>query len=186
METEGHVDEALPKLSSLSLDSKLDGSEGEVRGEASATDLVEALQRAKAKGGKKTLVRSTDHCVSLDAGLSASAIVEEEEEEEDDGQVDGEDAGKRAPNVKATKEGQRVLTSWKTVEFAYRKTTRVGLSEDDELPTLARGLFTTKEDSAGTKHRIVVRGYDKFFNEGEMPWTKVSAYTRLYGSGLCD
>ncbi|KAN0059649.1 tRNA ligase [Thecaphora frezii] len=70
------------------------------------------------------------------------------------------------------------LLSWKTSEFAYRKSTNVG----SELPTLARGLFTerlaTRDDS--TRHRIAVRGYDKFFNLGEMPWTKpesIEAFT---------
>ncbi|KAJ7641222.1 RNA ligase [Roridomyces roridus] len=37
------------------------------------------------------------------------------------------------------------------------------------FPTLARGLFTV-EDADG-KHRIAVRGYDKFFNIGEVGWT---------------
>lgn len=47
------------------------------------------------------------------------------------------------------------------------------------FPTLARGLFTTEVDE-GTKrsgrekeYRIVIRGYDKFFNIGEVPWTTV-------------
>lgn len=75
------------------------------------------------------------------------------------------------------------VTSWKTVEFAYRKAAEVGIGKD--LPTLARGLFTVKEDAqAATQSpsgqagrsshdRIVVRGYDKFFNVGEISWTKV-------------
>jgi tRNA ligase len=42
------------------------------------------------------------------------------------------------------------------------------------FPTLARGLFTTEMDGE-PKYRIVVRGYDKFFNIGEVPWTNVSA-----------
>lgn len=76
------------------------------------------------------------------------------------------------------------VTSWKTVEFAYRKAAEVGIGKD--LPTLARGLFTVKQDghtaqqgpsseASGSRHdRIVVRGYDKFFNVGEISWTKVS------------
>ncbi|KAJ3017665.1 hypothetical protein NUW54_g533 [Trametes sanguinea] len=41
------------------------------------------------------------------------------------------------------------------------------------FPTLARGLFTQdiKDASGDIKHRIVARGYDKFFNIGEVPWT---------------
>lgn len=65
------------------------------------------------------------------------------------------------------------LLSWKVAEFAYRKSTSI----DSELPTLARGLFTERiTDSSSSdskpKHRIVVRGYDKFFNLGELSWTK--------------
>lgn len=58
------------------------------------------------------------------------------------------------------------------------------------FPTLARGLFsvdvTDKEiekgeegedgnegEGEGKKYRIVARGYDKFFNIGEVPWTTV-------------
>ncbi len=72
------------------------------------------------------------------------------------------------------------LLSWKVAEFAYRKST----SLSSELPTLARGLFTERlsssSSSSSSKHRIVVRGYDKFFNLAEMPWTKpatISHYT---------
>ena len=42
------------------------------------------------------------------------------------------------------------------------------------FPTLARGLFTRELESEGSKkYQIVVRGYDKFFNIGEVPWTSV-------------
>ena len=49
------------------------------------------------------------------------------------------------------------------------------------FPTLARGLFTTwvgdsvvdAEGEGPGKHTIVARGYDKFFNIGEVPWTNV-------------
>lgn len=78
---------------------------------------------------------------------------------------------------------QHHLLSWKVAEFAYRKSTSVG----SELPTLARGLFTERIDVESSsssakeaKHRIVVRGYDKFFNLGEMAWTKpesIAQYT---------
>ncbi|PWN47464.1 tRNA ligase, partial [Violaceomyces palustris] len=74
--------------------------------------------------------------------------------------------------------------SWKTSEFAYRKSN----STDSQLPTLARGLFTqpiyspsspTASEHQPACHRIAVRGYDKFFNVGEMPWTKPESI-RLY------
>ena len=49
------------------------------------------------------------------------------------------------------------------------------------FPTLARGLFTReipddsqKEGEVASKiYEIVARGYDKFFNIGEVPWTTV-------------
>lgn len=72
------------------------------------------------------------------------------------------------------------IRSWKMNEFRY-------YDVPSPFPTLARGLFTTwvpsqsgeapavKEDE-GEKgnYRIVARGYDKFFNIGEVPWTNVS------------
>jgi len=59
-----------------------------------------------------------------------------------------------------------VVRSWKMNEFKY-------YDVPTPFPTLARGLFTTdaKGDGAQVKHRIVIRGYDKFFNIGEVPWT---------------
>ncbi|RXW16814.1 hypothetical protein EST38_g9030 [Candolleomyces aberdarensis] len=59
------------------------------------------------------------------------------------------------------------VRSWKMNEFKY-------YDIPSPFPTLARGLFTTDaEDDADeeVKHRIVIRGYDKFFNIGEVPWT---------------
>ena len=47
------------------------------------------------------------------------------------------------------------------------------------FPTLARGLFTRelKKDAGSDqpRYQIVARGYDKFFNIGEVPWTDVSS-----------
>ncbi|KAJ9106304.1 hypothetical protein QFC21_001449 [Naganishia friedmannii] len=70
---------------------------------------------------------------------------------------------------------QRIITSWKMQEHLYRR-------KDCPFPTLARGLFTATEDfslqdrheigKSGKKIRIVARGYDKFFNIGEVPWTE--------------
>lgn len=59
------------------------------------------------------------------------------------------------------------------------------------FPTLARGLFTVdvtdgrgdtkvEEGSGGERereYRIVARGYDKFFNIGEVPWTTVRDFS---------
>jgi len=63
------------------------------------------------------------------------------------------------------------IRSWKMNEFKY-------YDIPSPFPTLARGLFTTELPNKGTdgeqKYRIVVRGYDKFFNIGEVPWTNVS------------
>ncbi|KAI0674682.1 RNA ligase-domain-containing protein [Trametes maxima] len=58
------------------------------------------------------------------------------------------------------------IRSWKMNEFKY-------YDIPSPFPTLARGLFTQdiKDESGNVKHRIVVRGYDKFFNIGEVPWT---------------
>lgn len=54
------------------------------------------------------------------------------------------------------------LTSWHMQDYVYKQ-------DPCPYPTRARGLFTTED-------RIVVRGYDKFFNVGEVSWTKVSLY----------
>lgn len=76
------------------------------------------------------------------------------------------------------------LRSWKMMEHRY-------YDIPSPFPTLARGLFTrdlTEQDAEGKnakggedtakKYQIVVRGYDKFFNIGEVPWTEV----RVLGS----
>ena len=62
------------------------------------------------------------------------------------------------------------VRSWKMNEFKY-------YDVPSPFPTLARGLFTQeiKNPSGKTKLRIVARGYDKFFNIGEVPWTTVSS-----------
>jgi tRNA ligase len=64
------------------------------------------------------------------------------------------------------------VRSWKMNEFKY-------YDVPSPFPTLARGLFTTEvpvgtNSGAGlVKYMIVARGYDKFFNIGEVPWTTV-------------
>ncbi|KIR29912.1 tRNA ligase [Cryptococcus deuterogattii 99/473] len=80
----------------------------------------------------------------------------------------------------------RLITSWKMTEHMYFKKSLV-------FPTLARGLFTeevlegdpvpplgecsdqARSDPNTLKERIVLRGYDKFFNIGEVPWTEWDA-----------
>lgn len=82
---------------------------------------------------------------------------------------------------------KRYITSWKMQEHLYRR-------KDCPFPTLARGLFTatadvsvqntqqrgtTTGDEERKKIRIVARGYDKFFNIGEVPWTEVGEDARF-------
>ena len=67
---------------------------------------------------------------------------------------------------------EMTIRSWKMNEFKY-------YDVPSPFPTLARGLFTTEVDEGGKRsgkekeYRIVIRGYDKFFNIGEVPWTTV-------------
>ncbi|KAF9362429.1 hypothetical protein BGX34_006199 [Mortierella sp. NVP85] len=86
----------------------------------------------------------------------------------------------RRPRTKPNKSNSLTITAWKMNEFEYINGT---------LPTLARGLFTyqdstqrpttptkavdtnLQEDNGGL-YRILIRGYDKFFNVGEVPKTR--------------
>jgi tRNA ligase len=64
----------------------------------------------------------------------------------------------------------RTVDSWKMNDWDYKK---------DNLPTYSRGLFTYKTQDG--KDEIVVRGYDKFFNHGEVrktEWRNVEKHTR--------
>ncbi|KAI8941453.1 hypothetical protein NX059_002674 [Plenodomus lindquistii] len=64
----------------------------------------------------------------------------------------------------------RTVDSWKMSEWDYKKA---------NLPTYARGLFTYQTRDG--KHEIAVRGYDKFFNHGEVrktEWQNVERNTR--------
>ncbi|KAJ7153566.1 RNA ligase [Mycena crocata] len=64
------------------------------------------------------------------------------------------------------------VRSWKMDEFKY-------YDVPSPFPTLARGIFTVdlpkpdedENENAAQEYRIVARGYDKFFNIGEVPWT---------------
>ena len=75
----------------------------------------------------------------------------------------------RSSEYQAPADPSIFVRSWKMNEFKY-------YDIPSPFPTLARGLFTQeiKNASGKTKHRIVARGYDKFFNIGEVPWTTVS------------
>ena len=69
------------------------------------------------------------------------------------------------------------IRSWKMSEYKY-------YDIPSPFPSLARGLFTQEireddRDPRNVKHRIVARGYDKFFNIGEVPWNSVSNSLRL-------
>ncbi|EPS40724.1 hypothetical protein H072_5363 [Dactylellina haptotyla CBS 200.50] len=61
-------------------------------------------------------------------------------------------------DVEGTKMSVR---SWKFMDWDYKKR---------DLPTYARGLFTMRGQSGN--HEIVARGYDKFFNIGEVARTE--------------
>ncbi|KAI5121983.1 hypothetical protein M0805_001816 [Coniferiporia weirii] len=78
----------------------------------------------------------------------------------------------RSSTYEAPADPAVTVRSWKMSEFKYYVV-------PSPFPTLARGLFTTwasedaqsKEGDEKGMHRIVARGYDKFFNIGEVPWT---------------
>ncbi|KAG8900982.1 hypothetical protein FRB99_005656, partial [Tulasnella sp. 403] len=59
----------------------------------------------------------------------------------------------------------RTIYSWKMNEWKYAV-------QPSPFPTLARGLFTEQVGEGPQKgmHRVVARGYDKFFNMNEVPW----------------
>lgn len=62
------------------------------------------------------------------------------------------------------------VDSWRMQDWDYKK---------PNLPSYARGLFTTRTRNGHPE--IAVRGYDKFFNHGEVPeteWKNVTANTR--------
>ncbi|KAH7085774.1 RNA ligase-domain-containing protein [Paraphoma chrysanthemicola] len=64
----------------------------------------------------------------------------------------------------------RTVDSWKMNDWDYKKA---------NLPTYARGLFTYETKTG--QREIAVRGYDKFFNHGEVrktEWPNVERHTR--------
>ena len=63
-----------------------------------------------------------------------------------------------------------VFNSWKFQDWDYKR---------DDLPTYARGLFTYERKDGVSE--IAARGYDKFFNVGEVndtQWRNVETFTR--------
>ncbi|OAX33523.1 hypothetical protein K503DRAFT_804308 [Rhizopogon vinicolor AM-OR11-026] len=71
------------------------------------------------------------------------------------------------------------IRSWKMNEFKY-------YDVPSPFPTLARGLFSREipsgDDQQGEQtYQIVARGYDKFFNIGEVPWTDWSSLSHHTG-----
>jgi tRNA ligase len=65
----------------------------------------------------------------------------------------------------------RSVDSWRMQDWDYKK---------ENLPTYARGLFTRRNEKTG-HWEIVARGYDKFFNHGEVrntEWPNVRKNTR--------
>lgn len=58
------------------------------------------------------------------------------------------------------------VQSWRMREHDYYK-------PNPPFPTRSRGLFTVTDEKT-EKHMVVARGYDKFYNIGEVPWTAVS------------
>lgn len=137
-------------MSADAVQSNSSASSSSVTMDPSTPALLDSLRKAsiKSPSNPKPLIRSTDHQVTVtNAGK------------------DSKGKGK-ASNASETFK----VTSWKTAEFAYRKASSVGIGKD--LPTLARGLFSVQDGN--NAERILVRGYDKFFNVGEMGWTKVS------------
>lgn len=128
------------------------------------SQLLDALQRSAAEA--KPIVRATAYAAHRDGS---------------GGRADVDAAGQKlvgrereAALQAALSKGAHILESWKVLEHAYRshadsayKVFPLGRAD---IPTLARGLFT-EQDPSGP--RIVARGYDKFFNVNEMPWTRV-------------
>lgn len=61
------------------------------------------------------------------------------------------------------------VESWKINEFEYYEVLSQSL-------TLACRLSLFKERGDEPRYRVVARGYDKFFNIGEVPWTTMRVF----------
>ena len=53
------------------------------------------------------------------------------------------------------------------------------------VPDIGTGRLFTRElvTNGATRYQIVVWGYDKFFNIGQVPWTTVRSFVLSFGSG---
>jgi hypothetical protein len=78
------------------------------------------------------------------------------------------------------------VRSWKMAEHHY-------YTVPSPFPTYARGIFTSritgKDEDGGderAQYRIVARGYDKFFNMGEVPWSTVGSRFALFFTCLIE
>ena len=138
--------------------------------------LISSLQNLQARAGKK-LVSSNVHIYS-----KGGAFVQPEDHEQPVASTSKADVVLGDDEVTPGRpyeedENKLYITSWKMSEHHYRRA-------DCPFPTLARGLFTANEDYSlpddkprtmdQKGERIVGRGYDKFFNIGEVDWTKAS------------
>ncbi|KAJ6470423.1 RNA ligase [Mycena sanguinolenta] len=72
----------------------------------------------------------------------------------------------RVSNYAAPADPSVSIASWKMAEHKYYVV-------PSPFPTLARGVFSLKQPDG--QYRIVARGYDKFFNIGEVGWTTWAA-----------
>ena len=72
----------------------------------------------------------------------------------------------RSSKYRAPADSSITVSSWKMAEHKYYVV-------PSPFPTLARGIFSVEQPDG--EHRIVARGYDKFFNIGEVGWTTVRA-----------
>jgi tRNA ligase len=147
--------------------------------------LLSSLHAVQSR--QKKLIHSTIHTYSS-GGF--------ENQPEDRDQPVASSSKQMAGNEKDRDE-KYYLTSWKMSEHHYRR-------KDCPFPVLARGLFTANKayslphadvpkEEEKDESRIVARGYDKFFNVGEVEWTKWEAlekhtsppYSLTYKSNGC-
>lgn len=135
-------------------------------GIGSVLALIDALNSAFSEA--KPIVRPTTYAAFPDGSGGRAGV---------------DTAGQRQPEEErqtalaaVRSRGGHVLDSWKVLEHVYRSCADSifkvfpHLGKQPDIPTLARGLFTEQLSSGP---RIAVRGYDKFFNVNEMPWTRV-------------
>ena len=101
---------------------------------------------------------------------AVSAVVHALDNARKDKRKNGFSVKKTTFDVKGSADGIQV-DSWRMQDWDYKR---------PNLPTYARGLFTTK--TRRNEPEIAVRGYDKFFNVDEVPETKwKNIFTRTQG-----